>query len=253
MHPAWGHVRAMAEDPDAALDDRIEVARQSGVPAAALERYESRAAATGTCIDRVVPPDRELVRRRRGRDRPRLLAGAYETPGHAPSHVVLHQPESGLLISGDHLLGRISLFFDHGHTPDPVGEFLASLDEVDALDVRLCLPGHGRTFRDVGAKIAGLPQGGRRAARDASATRLARRREDAVRAIVEAMIGAENIKPAGRRLGAAALARLPRPPRGARRGRTESPGTDPVLWRLDRLSRPVYAMANEACQCCPEP
>ena len=37
IHPAWGHVRAMIDDPDAALDRRIEVARQSGVPAAGLE------------------------------------------------------------------------------------------------------------------------------------------------------------------------------------------------------------------------
>jgi glyoxylase-like metal-dependent hydrolase (beta-lactamase superfamily II) len=33
----------------------------------------------------------------------------YETPGHAPSHVVLHQPERRLLLSGDHLIGRVSL------------------------------------------------------------------------------------------------------------------------------------------------
>ena len=48
----------------------------------------------------------------------------YETPGHAPSHVCLFQPERRLLISGDHLLGRISLYFDYGYSPDPVGEFL---------------------------------------------------------------------------------------------------------------------------------
>ena len=47
-----------------------------------------------------------------------------ETPGHTPSHVCLHQPERRLLISGDHLLGRVSLVFDVGYTPDPVGEFL---------------------------------------------------------------------------------------------------------------------------------
>ena len=58
------------------------------------------------------------------------------------------------MISGDHLLGRTVLFFDHGHSPDPVGEFLASLDEVEPLDVNLCLPGHGRPFRDPDAKIA---------------------------------------------------------------------------------------------------
>jgi len=78
----------------------------------------------------------------------------YETPGHAPSHVVLHQPERKLMISGDHLLGRTVLFFDYGHTPDPVGEFLGGLDEIEPLDVDLVLPGHGRPFRDPSAKIA---------------------------------------------------------------------------------------------------
>jgi glyoxylase-like metal-dependent hydrolase (beta-lactamase superfamily II) len=72
-----------------------------------------------------------------------------ETPGHAPSHVCLHQPDRRLLLSGDHLLGRVSLYFDFGWTPDPVGEFLASLDRVDALDARLALAGHGRPFTDV--------------------------------------------------------------------------------------------------------
>ena len=78
----------------------------------------------------------------------------HETPGHAPSHVVLHQPETGMLISGDHLLGRVSLFFDYGHTPDPVAEFLLGLETVEALETTLCLAGHGRTFRDLPAKIA---------------------------------------------------------------------------------------------------
>ena len=40
IHPTWGHVRAMIDDPDAALDRRIEVARQSGVPPRGLEQYE---------------------------------------------------------------------------------------------------------------------------------------------------------------------------------------------------------------------
>lgn len=83
------------------------------------------------------------------------LWDVYETPGHAPSHIALHQPEHRLLLSGDHVLGRTSLYFDHGWTPDPVGEFLASLDRVEALDVRLCLSGHGRTFTDVRAHVEG--------------------------------------------------------------------------------------------------
>jgi len=78
----------------------------------------------------------------------------HEMPGHAPSHVCLFQAERRLLISGDHLLGRVSLYYDYGYTPDPAGEFLHSLDVVEDLDARLCLAGHGRTFADVQAHIA---------------------------------------------------------------------------------------------------
>ena len=61
MHPAWEHVRLLADDPAAALEQRLEVARQSGVPAAALERYrESRSDDEETGIDAIVEPDRDL-------------------------------------------------------------------------------------------------------------------------------------------------------------------------------------------------
>ena len=154
MHPAWEHVRLLADDPAAALEQRLEVARQSGVPLAGLERYrEARSKDEDTGIDAIVEPDRDLLP---GVEVETDLGTwqVHETPGHAPSHVILHQPERKLMISGDHLLGRTVLFFDHGHSPDPVGEFLGSLDEVEPLAVDLCLPGHGRPFRDPEAKIA---------------------------------------------------------------------------------------------------
>ena len=152
MHPADAHMRASIEDPEARLARRFEVARQSGVPLARLRAWSQSARERGSGIARLVEPDREL------------LAGVVvetdlgpwtvvETPGHAPSHVCLHQPERRLLVSGDHLLGRVSLYFDPGWTPDPVGEFLASLDAIATLDARLCLAGHGRTFADVSAHI----------------------------------------------------------------------------------------------------
>ncbi len=78
----------------------------------------------------------------------------YETPGHAPSHVVLHQPERKLLLSGDHIIGRVSLYYDYGYTPDPAGEFLTSLDTVEALDVDLVLAGHGKPVRDLQGLVA---------------------------------------------------------------------------------------------------
>lgn len=193
IHPAWEHVRRMVEDPDGALEARLEVARQSGVPAAGLEQYEKTSRGRGPTIDALIGPDRELVP---GVEVETDLGSwqIYETPGHAPSHVVLHQPERKLLISGDHLLGRTSIFFDYGHTPDPVGEFLASLDEVEPLEVDLALPGHGRPFRDVGAKIT--------ANRELAAEQMGRIRgsvaagEKTAFAAVADMLGDENLSPA---------------------------------------------------------
>jgi glyoxylase-like metal-dependent hydrolase (beta-lactamase superfamily II) len=154
MHPNHEHMTRWAEDPDAAIDRRLEVARQSGVPEEPLRRYAAERGTRESGIAAVIEPDRELL--------PGVIVetdlgpwSVYETPGHAPSHVCLFAPEHRLLISGDHLLGRISLFFDYGYSTDPVGEFLHSLDVVQALRARLCLSGHGRTFTDVQAHIEG--------------------------------------------------------------------------------------------------
>jgi glyoxylase-like metal-dependent hydrolase (beta-lactamase superfamily II) len=168
MHPNHAHMTATAGDPERMLERRLEVARQSGVPGDLLARYESERREQGIGVAEVVLPDRELV------DHVEVETDlgvwrAYETPGHAPSHVVLHQPERGLLLSGDHLLGRVSLYFDYGYTPDPVGEFLSSLDTVDSLVVSLVLAGHGRPVRDARALAA--------ANRREVETRLARVRE----------------------------------------------------------------------------
>jgi glyoxylase-like metal-dependent hydrolase (beta-lactamase superfamily II) len=154
MHPNHAHMTQTANDPQAALARRLEVGRQSGVPDAALRRYAERAKEVPSGIARVIEPDRPLLP---GVELETDLGTwtVHETPGHAPSHVCLFQPERRLMISGDHLLGRISLYYDYGWTPDPAGEFLRSLDVVDVLDARLCLAGHGRPFTDVRAHIDG--------------------------------------------------------------------------------------------------
>jgi glyoxylase-like metal-dependent hydrolase (beta-lactamase superfamily II) len=154
MHPNHEHATRSLEDPDAARARRIEVGRQSGVPEKTLARYLARLKEMPSGIAAMIEPDRPL------------LSGAqietdlgtwtvYETPGHAPSHVCMFEPQRRILISGDHVLGRISLYYDYGWTPDPVGEFMRSLDVVDALDPRLCLSGHGKPFVDVHGHVEG--------------------------------------------------------------------------------------------------
>jgi glyoxylase-like metal-dependent hydrolase (beta-lactamase superfamily II) len=152
MHPNHEHTTRAARDPEAALERRFEIARQSGVPADALAAYKEARRGDTFGIAEIVVPDRELVSRVEV-ETDLGIWRVYETPGHAPSHVCLHQPERGLLLSGDHLLGRVSLYYDYGYTSDPTGEFLASLDVVEELDVRLVLAGHGRPVRDAPALI----------------------------------------------------------------------------------------------------
>jgi glyoxylase-like metal-dependent hydrolase (beta-lactamase superfamily II) len=152
MHPNHAHHTASLEDPEGALARRIEIARQSGVPEEPLRRWAAQRRAQGTGQAGTLKVDRELTE---GATVATDLGEWHviETPGHAPSHICLYQPERRLLISGDHLLGRVSLYFDAGYTPDPVGEFLASLDKVAGLEARLALSGHGRPFTDVPGHI----------------------------------------------------------------------------------------------------
>jgi glyoxylase-like metal-dependent hydrolase (beta-lactamase superfamily II) len=154
MHPNHAQATRAAADPEASRARRLEVGRQSGVPEAALRRYAERLKEMPSGIAKVIEPDRPLLP---GFEIATDLGTwkVYETPGHAPSHVCLFQAERRLLISGDHVLGRISLYYDYGWSPDPVGEFLDSLDVVDRLDARLCLSGHGKPFVDVHGHIEG--------------------------------------------------------------------------------------------------
>ncbi|MDQ3645525.1 MAG: MBL fold metallo-hydrolase [Actinomycetota bacterium] len=72
------------------------------------------------------------------------------TPGHARSHICLWSAEERILISGDHLLPTVTphIDFKRGAEEDPLGEFLSSLEKVEALDPALTLPGHGRPFEE---------------------------------------------------------------------------------------------------------
>jgi glyoxylase-like metal-dependent hydrolase (beta-lactamase superfamily II) len=153
MHPNHEHATRGIDDPDRAIERRLEVARQSGVPEAPLREWAERRRSAPPGFVRVVLPDRPLLD---GVEVETDLGTwrAIETPGHAPSHVCLHQPEERLLLTGDLLARRFAPFFDYGWSADPVAEYLASLDAVAGLDVELVLPGHGAPLRDLGALVA---------------------------------------------------------------------------------------------------
>jgi glyoxylase-like metal-dependent hydrolase (beta-lactamase superfamily II) len=201
----------------------------SGVPPSALDRYrQERTDKPETEIDAIRAPDRSLV----GGVEVETDLGAwqvYETPGHAPSHVCFHQPERKLLISGDHLLGRTVLVFDHGHTPDCYGEFISSLEVIEPLEVDLCLAGHGKPFRDPAVKITDVR---RRAADLLQRVRqgLAGGAEPTAFELVEEIAGTPNVTPgSGTLLLQAVLACLDH--LAVRGEASPVPDSEPQRWR----------------------
>lgn len=78
-----------------------------------------------------------------------------ETPGHTRGHIVLHHPEAGVLLSGDHILPRItpSLGFEWSPEPQPLRSFLASLEAMLALPDAVVLPAHGPELASTHARV----------------------------------------------------------------------------------------------------
>lgn len=131
-----------------------------GIPAEVTEGFPSAYAVMSGLID---PPDSETVIPVDDGDQLHLGGCPFEahvTPGHATGHLSLFDRGARVLLSGDHLLPRI--------TPNPVlepeetaqgrrrslVEYLQSLDRFVDLDPAVVLPGHGPAFHDVAALVA---------------------------------------------------------------------------------------------------
>jgi glyoxylase-like metal-dependent hydrolase (beta-lactamase superfamily II) len=83
---------------------------------------------------------------------------AVYTPGHTTDHLCLHDPEEGLLFSGDHILPTITPHISGlGQDPDPLASFFRSLDICAELEsVSRVLPAHGHPFDDVVGRVKAI-------------------------------------------------------------------------------------------------
>jgi glyoxylase-like metal-dependent hydrolase (beta-lactamase superfamily II) len=77
------------------------------------------------------------------------------TPGHTRGHVVFHDLGNGLLFAGDHVLPTItpSIGFEPVLSPNPLGDFLASLALVRARPDARLFPAHGPVADSVHARV----------------------------------------------------------------------------------------------------
>ncbi len=81
---------------------------------------------------------------------------ALHAPGHSDGQLIFYDESDRLLISGDHVLMKITpnIALWPETDPDPLGRFLDSLRELSSLDVRLALPGHRDLITDWSGRIA---------------------------------------------------------------------------------------------------
>jgi glyoxylase-like metal-dependent hydrolase (beta-lactamase superfamily II) len=141
-----------------------------------------------------------------------------ELPGHADGHVGFLR--GGVLIAGDHLLKDITpavgLYPDS--RPDPLGDYLRSLERPIDLAPRIAYPGHGEPIRDPATRARELIEHHRRRL-DETAAALSTDPQTAYEVSI-AVFGAE-LGPVQRRFAVAeALSHLERLVREGRAART---------------------------------
>jgi glyoxylase-like metal-dependent hydrolase (beta-lactamase superfamily II) len=80
------------------------------------------------------------------------------TPGHTPGHLCFYDTARDLLLTGDHVLPRISPNISPSprQTADTLGDYLGSLRAMADLDVEEVLPAHEYRFTGLPARIAQL-------------------------------------------------------------------------------------------------
>jgi len=132
--------------PSGLVDDVEAWLQKNGVPAETKTMY-SRSSLNVLGYVQVAMPNMVVE----GGERIRLGDFNFEivwTPGHSPGHICLYEVNQKFLISGDHILEKItpniSLNFEGMRNPLP--DYLDSFQTLRELDVELVLPAHGDIF-----------------------------------------------------------------------------------------------------------
>jgi glyoxylase-like metal-dependent hydrolase (beta-lactamase superfamily II) len=77
------------------------------------------------------------------------------TPGHSPGHTCFYSADRHLLLSGDHILPRITpnIAVHAQQFVNPLGDYLDSLLKVQRLDTEEVLPAHEYRFSDLESRV----------------------------------------------------------------------------------------------------
>jgi glyoxylase-like metal-dependent hydrolase (beta-lactamase superfamily II) len=157
LHPADAELlEARYHEPDDLVDEMQELLNLSGVPQdklpdLAFASMEIRSTMSVVKPDRLIEDDQKL-------DLPGWDFKAVWTPGHSPGHICLYSDQQRLLLSGDHVLPRITpnISFHSQQFANPLGEYLESLAKVRALRTDEVFPAHEYRFSGLEDRVDAL-------------------------------------------------------------------------------------------------
>jgi glyoxylase-like metal-dependent hydrolase (beta-lactamase superfamily II) len=159
LHPADAElIHDRYEEPDDLLDKVATALRRAGAPDDELSSLQ-RASMPVLQFVATGRPD-VLLEDGDKPDVPGWDLLAIWTPGHSPGHLCFYEGSYQLMLSGDHVLPRITpnISVHPQAMSNPLGDYLASLDKVGAYEAQEVLPAHEHRFVSLGGRVAQLKQ-----------------------------------------------------------------------------------------------
>ncbi|OGO50620.1 MAG: hypothetical protein A2148_00660 [Chloroflexi bacterium RBG_16_68_14] len=79
----------------------------------------------------------------------------YWTPGHSPGHICFYERTQRIILTGDHVLPTITpnVSLHPQQMGNPLGDYLASLQRLEPLEVDDVLPAHEYAFKDLRGRL----------------------------------------------------------------------------------------------------
>jgi len=157
LHPADAVLlRDRYEEPDDLLRRVAGMLRRFGAPADEIEGLKNSAMAVLPFVKHAQPD--VLLEDGARPDVPGWDLRAIWTPGHSPGHLCFWEPRNRLMLSGDHVLPRITpnIPFHPQAGDDQLGDFLKSLTKMLDYDAAEVLPAHEHRFVGLGQRVEQL-------------------------------------------------------------------------------------------------
>jgi glyoxylase-like metal-dependent hydrolase (beta-lactamase superfamily II) len=157
LHPADAElIHDRYEEPDDLLDRVATALRRMGAPPEELDSLQNAAMPLRPLVDPVLPDI--LLEDGARPDVPGWDLHAIWTPGHSPGHLCFFEQSRQLMLSGDHVLPRITpnIPYHPQAGSNPLGDYLHSLDKLEPYEVQEVLPAHEHRFVDLHKRLEEL-------------------------------------------------------------------------------------------------